>query len=645
MFKRLVPLWLALFALTLVLYVLWNEPLRRVALNLIPLLISLGFVLSLCGIGMPLSRWLIREQEKWIQALTSLAFGVGLTGVLNFSLGLFGFFDPTFFLLWTTFGLILFAFAFVRWWRPEKIHVIHTGWSVLAFAILAAFLIQDIPFVVAPEASTDSLAYHLLIPKLYLTAGKVYHLTLFVEACYPSLVEYNYLSILRLTDEIVCKCWHFWIGIAVLILIGRMIRKAAPQSNNLLGPALFVTMPVASIHIGWAWNDFLYTLFVLLALVYLMQYHMATRKQRSTRDFLLCGIMVGLASWTKYTFVILFLALLLLLLWGAWRWRWNWRQYWFFFLGIALVAPFWLFQNWKFTGNPTYPFLNGIFQSPYWTETANHYFHNALRRWEIQNWDWMTYFTFPFHITLTPRLIDVHTGILPLVFIPLLLRKNSSRGISVLKGYVAASVLIWLLIQTENRSILSTLAVMLAVASVTLQEIEWNRRWHAGAVMTLIGVATAANLFFTLLTTHYLFNPVKYFVGLESKSEYLMRTADSQPAYQYLNTQPGVGRVLLVGLHGPLYLHRPFLFSSFSDPPIAEVLTHEETSPEAIREKLKRLGITHIVLNSIVYERENKEGLYSWIPQQRSHFQRFILEQCRPVVRFGNDRIFAVGRE
>ncbi len=642
MLKRLTPLWLVLFATTLVLYVLRNQPLRHVAFHLLPLLISLGFVLSLCGIGVPLIRVLIPKQDKWIQILTSLAFGIGLTGAMNFALGLLGYFDPLLFLLWTATGLSLFAIASTRWWRPEKIRISHSGWSALAFAILAAFLIQDIPFVVAPEASTDSLAYHLLIPKMYLAAGKVYHLTLFVEAYYPSLVEYNYLPLLRLFDEIVCKCWHFWIGIAVLILLAQIVRKAAPRSNSLLGPALFVSMPVAAIHIGWAWNDFLYTLFVLLALFYLMQHHMTAPEQRSKNDFLLCGIMVGLASWTKYTFVILFLAMLLLMLWGSRKWKWDRRQYWLFFLGIGLVAPFWLFQNWKFTDNPTYPFLNRIFQSPDWTETADRHFHNALRRWEIQSWHWTTFFTFPIHITLTPRLVDVHTGILPLVFIPLLLRKSSSRGISLLKGYVVASLLVWLVIQTETRSILSTLAVLFAVASVALQEIEWSRTWHATAVMTLIGAATASNLFFTLLTTHYLFSPVQYLLGKENKSQYLMRTADSQPSYHYLNTQPGVERVLLVGLHGPYYLNRPFFFSSFSDPPIAEVLTHEANTPEEIRQKIRRLGITHIVLNSTVYERENREGLYSWSPQQRERFQRFVLEQCRPVIRFGNDRIFEV---
>jgi 4-amino-4-deoxy-L-arabinose transferase-like glycosyltransferase len=633
-------LWLLLFALALFLYFYWQIPLRFVAKNLAPLLLSLLHLFALVGLGWPLMRILLRQQSKIIQFFCSFALGVGITGIFSFALGLAGHFEPVVFVLWEVIGLFLFLVA-CRQWRPFVIPEIRWNlWNVLGAGILLLFLVTELPFVVAPEISTDAIAYHLLIPKMYLQHGHVYHLPLFVEAYYPSLAEYNYLPLLVLSNEIVCKTFHFWITIAVLILLGHLVKRAHPENNVLLAPALFLSMPVTAIHLGWAWNDFLYTLLILLSLYLLISYH--TSEKRQARELLIAGILAGLASWTKYTFVLFFFTSVLLLSLGWWRWRWNLRHYPYFFLGIAIFSPFWMLQNWMFTENPFYPFLNDVFKSPYWTTTADRYFHNALRRWEIADWSWSTYFTFPIHIFLKPRLVDIQTGILPLVLIPLLFLKASNRNVGILKWYVAAGMLVWLFIQTENRSILTVFAALFCIASIGVEQIRWSSKKFQYIFAAGILLATATNFFYTSLTTYYLFDPIRYFLGRETAAQYRSRLSESQKAFDYLNSASDATRVLLVSIHVPYYLNKTYLFSSFSDPPIAEVLATDVTNVQDVVQKFRKMQITHVVINRDAYQKENQHNLYSWSKERRLLFEEFLLKQCVPIVRYGPDYVFRV---
>jgi hypothetical protein len=106
-----------------------------------------------------------------------------------------------------------------------------------------------------------------------------------------------------------------------------------------------------------------------------------------------------------------------------------------------------------------------------------------------------------------------------------------------------------------------------------------------------------------------------------------------------------VGRALLVSIHHPYYLDKPYFFSSFSDPPIAELLTTGARSPEDVANKFRSLNITHVALNRSWYEREHQEHLYSWTRQQRKIFEDFLLKMCKPVVRSGSDFVFLVPAE
>ena len=316
----LLNLWLILFAAALVGYVLGNKPLYWVILHLRPIFFALVFVVSFCGLGFPLVRGFYRAvPQRWKvdEILTSFAIGLGLTGLFTFVLGVLGIINLTLYALWTLCGLGLFIYALLRHWIPFSLDLSSTlqePRNIFALLVLVVFLLQSIPPLVSPVVSTDALEYHLLIPKIFLSTGKIGYIPSLVESNYPCLAQYIYLLVLPLAGDIVCKSLHFWTGIFLLLAMGRLIVKVSPGSSRWLGPALYFSMPVFVVVLGWAWNDAFFVFLLLMSIHYLLDYQAAAEHQRKPRILFMAGVMAGLACWVKYTFVMVFLAIFLLLI-------------------------------------------------------------------------------------------------------------------------------------------------------------------------------------------------------------------------------------------------------------------------------------------------------------------------------------------
>jgi len=583
--------WLAAIAIALIAYIAWNDPLRYAVSRLQPLALALVFIAACTGLG-----WLVRAPDL----LASAAIGIGVAGGAIFFAGVAHALRPWFFIALIGTGIVAFAVSVARGPRPA-VRVSHSG----AWVILAVIFALILPFVLAPDVSTDALEYHLLIPKLYLQHNAIDYLPLLVESNYPSLGEYVFAALLAIGDDIAAKSFHFLCAILLLFAIARLARALNIASDGVLAAALFFSMPVAALTSGWAWNDMLFTLFVILTIVHLIE-----------GRFVTAGVLFGFATWTKYTFVLVGVALATILIRGLIQKWWSVRDVARFAVPVVVIAAIWMTKNAVMTGNPVYPFLNGIFHSPFWTAADDEYFRATLTRYEIPEWHWWTYVAFPFLLTLKPRVIDVQTGVLPLVLLPLLFVRAKDKVTSILRTYLITIVIAWLVIRTETRSLLSLFAILSAIYAA---RIEVFRGWRV-----VVGTAVALNAIIILVTTTIVTNPVRYFLGRESRQEYIVREDPKQDAYRWLDNEPSVQGVLLVGLHDPYFLRKPALFSSCCDTPIAQVV---DTNA------LKQRGITHVAFRGGEFTRENSERLYSWTPQQRDAFLGFLRQRCRPVVR------------
>ncbi len=569
-----------------------------------------------------------------------------MTGAFTFFSALAGFVESSLWAGWTLLGLVLCGWVALRTPSANEQDARWTQGvlSALAVAILAVNLVQLLPVLVSPVVSTDAMEYHLMIPKIILSTGQLTVLPSLVESNYPCLASYIYLLVMPLAGDVACKALHFWAGIGVLVAIARLVARIAPNNNRLLAPALYLTMPVAVNIFAWAWNDNLFVLCVLLALGQMLDYNDDPDRTGAVRHLVAAGLVLGLAAWTKYTIVMILLALAPLLLIAIWRWRWRPAHVVALALPIGLISMLVFVKNWVFTGNPFYPFLHSIFPSPFWTDAAATYFHDALRRWEIPHWRWHTFVTFPFHIALRPRLIDVHMGVLPLAAAFFAFTRSVSRSHTFLKLFLLCHLVAWYIIQTETRSLLAFIAVMLAVATPGLQSaaLEGGRRRRS--FVAALSAGALVSLGVAVVSSYVLTEPVRYFFGLESRRDFLVREAEAFSTLEWLNTHDEVVGAVLVGLKRPYYAAKPVWFSAFSDPPIAERLTGDTADPAELSARLRTLGATHIVIDEAEYEDDHRKGLYSWSAERRQTFETVVTEHCSPVAGFGARRIYRIDR-
>ncbi len=633
---------LAVLALA-ALWVAWTPPLRAAALRLAPLGSATLFAAAFVGLGAPLARRLLPGACRLDQILVSGAVGVGLTGLFTFLPGVMGVVDPALYVAWTLAGLGLLAWVVLRHWGREPLPGIPTdALSTVALLVAAVTLLLQVPLLVAPVASTDAMEYHLMIPRLALAAGRIEPLPSLVESGYPSLAPWTYLLVLPLAGDVACKGLHFWAGIGLLLALGRLVARAAPEANRLLAPALYLTMPVAAGLFAVAWNDNLFVFLCLLALGQMLDYDRDPRAVGAVRHAVAAGILLGLAAWTKYTIVMILLALAPLILWALARRRWRPVHVVVLAVPVGMLSLLVFVKNAVFTGNPFYPFLHGLFPSPYWNDTSAAYFHDALRRWEIREWRWHTWLTFPYHLVLRPRLIDIHTGILPLAAIPFIFGGGGTTSRGLLKGFLLANLLAWYLIQTETRSLLTLLAVLFAVAAPAMEAHLFRPRRIRRAALFALGIAALASVLLVAFNALVLTRPLGYLFGLEGRREFLRREVKHYRVLEWLNADPGVRGVLLVGMKRPYHVEKPAWFSAFADRPIAEVLLGDRKDPGALARDLLALGITHVAVDTREYRKDHEEGLYGWGEAGRAVFEGFLARECEPVVRIGDVVVYRI---
>lgn len=597
--------WFAAVAAALAAFVAWNDPLRHAATRFVPLLLA-ALVLAACAGYGSLTR--VRDP------IAATAIGIGAVGLLVFVAGLMHRFSPAFFWGVVVAGLGC-GVAGLRGYgvagsRGRGVAALFTARPRdLATVILVTIVFLITPFVLAPDISTDSLEYHLLIPRLHLQTNGVSSFPLFVESHYPSLGEHLFTLLLGIGDDVAAKGFHFLCAMLVLVVLARR--------GGWLAAALFFSMPVAALTSGWAWNDMLFTLFVLLSLDALID-----------EQYVVAGVMFGLASWTKYTFVLAGFGIVAVFLRRFIRPRGIVR----FAIPVVAIAAIWMTRNVVDTGNPVYPFLNGVFHAPEWTATAERYFRGTLTRFEIPEWHWWTWLAFPVLLTLKPRVIDVHPGPLPLLLLPLAFIRSERRDVMLLRAYAIGITVGWLIVRTEARSLLSLFAVLAMIYAIAFESLSSAMK---RAVSAVIAAGFALNVVILLVTTHVVTDPFRYFLGLESRADYVVRMDEKQSAYRWLDEQPDVRRVLLVGLHDPYYLRKPAVFSSCCDTPVAEAIVRRDGTIDAIAADLKNAGVTHVAFRESGFARNEREHLYDWSPAQRETFRAFLRERCRPVMKSG----------
>ena len=159
----------------------------------------------------------------------------------------------------------------------------------------------------------------------------------------------------------------------------------------------------------------------------------------------------------------------------------------------------------------------------------------------------------------------------------------------------------WLLTTTTTRFFAPALMTGLSILAVMLLKLP--NRGLVPLLIALSAVGTAGTVSF--LTTHIqVFASNKIAIGQENRSAFAARTLDHYEAAQFVQQQlPLDANLLFIGESRPFYFDRRGLAPyPFHQHPLSEWV-RESASPEALLNRIRQEGFTHIVLNTREFKR------------------------------------------
>lgn len=310
------------------------------------------------GLGQRLLPFASLQVNPLARLALQAAFGLGLISPGVLTLGVLAGLRP-----WV--GWL--ALAILLLWLRRNVLDWLDGWRGLApvwrqagrlgkflAVCIALLLFSTLLTALSPPLRFDALTYHLVLPHLYLDAGRFFYLPQNIFWGMPQAGEMLYTWAIALAGDPVAAVLGWAIGaLALAGLLGFAQQKFDPDTAWVAAAALVSGYTLASA-LSWGYVDWLVLLFGVVWLVVLDVWV----SDRQTKYLLLAGVLAGLAFGAKYTAGILLpCGAVVLIYYGRQAPRQALLNLLRYSLAAMLAAAPWLVKNLLATGNPLYPFL------------------------------------------------------------------------------------------------------------------------------------------------------------------------------------------------------------------------------------------------------------------------------------------------
>ena len=472
--------------------------------------------------------------------------------------------------------------------------------------VLGALALLSLSLALAPAFATDALVYHLAAPKAYLEAGGLINLPNNIYSFFPQQIEMLYLFALALGSDSLAQLTGLGIVFILLISLWQYYRNKSSSVYAWLVPLVFITTPTFFSISSSAYVDLQSATYVFLA--FYAWENGCTRNQ--PRWYFLMTLFAGAAVATKLTTVIILpLALLGLAIHGRShkKTRQVAGQCLLLILGSLMLILPWLAKNYYYTGNPFAPFFMSFFGG------------ESGMNWDIarsqQQFQYYSSFgmghgildflLLPNNLTFFGQShslkFDGQIGILYLLLLPALFgltRKSLSMVV------VFLVLLVFWFIQAQQIPLLASAFAFLSVLLVTglEQGIQKQGALVGKKEKIFLSIVLSLGLLFniSIITKEWSrINPLPYLMNKENRDEFLTRQIKAYPLYLAANhmNEPE-DKVLLVHMKNLGYLmDRPFYSDTFFEAHTLKEIIDEEVYAGDIINRLKSMGITHILFN------------------------------------------------
>jgi Dolichyl-phosphate-mannose-protein mannosyltransferase len=547
-------------------------------------LYRLALIAALTFCAWALGHALLRRKTK--RAL--LKIGVGL-GLLSFALGLLcaaGLFStlksplfPTVFVFAGVAGMLLFARDARNREPDDRLSLHHT----LLWCLAPATLVVAVQLMMAliPPIEADELTYHLLMPKHYLQEGGFVEFPDIFHTYFPFEMEMLFSLMMGLADDITARLVHslHWL-LCGLLLFGIAREKSRSQVSAGMLTLVFLSLPVCMKSASAAYVGLSISFYTVLTVMLLDRF---LRKEDWSAYYLaaLCAGFALAAKWLGANVVLVVAASALWVLVTKAR-----RDLSLFLprlllgglIAIAPLAPM-LIRNAIWTGNPMYPFADGLFQSNAWAEGA----YQSFSIIQAKGYYGLHSLLFPW--------FGPGSLILLVLAIYGLVREKTAR----LYGLAALLYLILIVAQSpQDRFFLPFLALLVPAGACAISRIP--RRLARAILLAVLGTTVLWNSYLAFLT-HSDRLPVA--VNQNLHGQLLQRRLPHFQALQWLNANHKPGqKYFLLGIPEVYYADVPFVYGYAYSPRVIDYPKID--SGEKFLQTLQVLGVTDVVLTTAI---------------------------------------------
>ncbi len=563
------------------------------------------------------------------------ALGLGALSYTFLALGLAGLLRP--WAVWTTLGVVaIWAIpclrARSRSWREDWATVgpqalFEQIGATLVLVMLLIVLLRGL----APVTDYDGLAYHLVTPRDFLEAGRIYTVPGEAHPNFPLAVDLLFIPAIALGLDNAARLVHLGfgalMGLGVFTLARRLLRC---RRGSWLALFVFSTTPIIGTVGGYAHNDLGWALFEFLAAYALIVWTQEGEK----RWLVLAGILAGFGLGSKY------LGLPMLGVLGAavlyhdrFQARKAWRSIvadglWLGLVAVGVAAP-WYLKNWLWLGNPVYPLWFGgkgwdAFLSAKLEFMGKSY---GPRRGILG-------------ILLLP--LDIfrysigYFGPIPFAFptplsllLPLYLFVRSDPAISLILLMALLRFATWVISARNTRYLIDIYPLLSVAVAYLLAELSRRRMAHVLVQVAVLALMVANLTWQTLLLLKE--DPLPVVLGLESREEYL--SEHNYPAYRvirFINQLPHDNRVLFVG-DGQGYYATVDHVADVNHSNWGHLVYQVGEDPVSLRHALAVNGFTHVYYSGRDFEWQLNFDYDGHLAHEVAVFEQFAV-RCTDVV-------------
>jgi hypothetical protein len=476
---------------------------------------------------------------------------------------------------------------------------------------LSEFVIFVFPLLYAslPPSFYDSLVYHLGIPNLYLQSGGFVATPQFVFANTFIYYEISMIPAVFL-GEIVPRLFHFLLGALFILTVSDEAVENWGVKGRLHLLLLVVSLPMTLFLLVTCKNDLFSAIFIFLAI-----------KHYQRQNLHLSAVFWGFAIGIKY-FNLLPLALFLLLTIKPWK-KADLKKLALMALIVFLVVSPLLLKNYRFSGNPLFPFLQKTFPAAYWDGERQSRLQAEVGRMVHSPAD---FFKLPYNLSFFSYGSGGLVGPFFLIFLPFLLLLPFSQ-----KKWLLWALLVLATAPFFTASLRFIYVVFVLLAIFSLQAYEATGGKILKTIFYLLitcNFVMGFSLLERIYLSHYMLS------GKFSSQQYIEYFFPTYPVFAYINANaPPKAKILIAGEARNYYLKRPYQVSSAMDYCILKKYLEQSRTTGEFIAAIKKEGFSYLVVNFSELQRLQKDYSILTVAEEEKLFD--FLRSLAPVFRQG----------